>query len=675
VSGTYNRLPYLQKMVLSVRNSFVGVFGLGYEIVLVDGGSTDTTQEWCKLQPDIRLIEHGKLVGAVKAFNDGAYAATGKYVIMANDDIEFVGTSILSAYAYMETHPNCGGGCFYQDRDGRDWHVDGMQAVRVTGAGRSRKVDRVHVYYAQVGIFPKWLGDQVGWWCDELEYGRYLKDKNYGPQIGLHTYGGDNELSAKIIDLGFTVDPILPTEPLAKISDKEADDDLRQINNIDGAHDPKAIRGGHPDSFKFGQKWINRNAILGISGYYPGPILKDKPMISNPLPEPIKERVLYLPLFEQGWQVQKEQKRGLRDALARIANVVEYDYMSKYHAIGKSAMMAELHDICKEFRPTVFISQLHNSDQISGDDIGSLRNACSGCRFVNWNGDYWPDQLLDERGLILANSFDLMTCINRDVVRQHQAAGINTRYWQIGWEPDGCDHQPTVFHDVVFLASGYSQKRQRLGVFLIAYGTKEMSKVGLYGSGWGDAAKGENLYNFKEACKIYRGAKLAIGDSQWPESGFVSNRIFQILAAGNCVLCHQWFRDYQELGLVDSVNCIIWKDQADLAQKLKYWLAPVNADRLKEISAAGEQLALNRHSFDSRVVKEWIKGTPPDNIFFQTWWVWDGENIFLAHWKRDSNRWEQAATSFFEFKPEKVTHYQALSMPDITHVGNKNDIR
>jgi glycosyltransferase involved in cell wall biosynthesis len=618
VSGTYNRLAYLQKMVVSVRQSLTGARGLAYEIVLVDGGSTDTTQDWCKQQPDIRLIEHGELKGAVKAFNDGAYAAVGKYVILANDDIEFVGNSILTAYVYMETHPNCGGGCFYQDRNGRDWHVEGMQAVRVTGKGRTRKVQRVHVYYAQVGIFPKWLGDQVGWWCNEDEYGLYLKGKNYGPHIGLHTYGGDNELSAKIIDLGFTVEPILPTKPLAKITDKEAKDGLREINNIAGAHDPKAVRGHHPDSYKFGQKWINRNAILGISGHYPGPILKDKPMISNPVPIATKERVLYLPLFEQGWQVQKEQKRGLRDALASVAHVIEYDYMTRYHAVGKSKMMAELHKICVEFRPTVFLSQIHNSDQINSGDMQSLRNTRGdGCRFVNWNGDYWFEQLLDKHGLALARSFDLMTSINRDVVEKHQAAGINTQYWQIGWEPDGRGHQPSVSHDVVFLASGYSKERQGLGRYLdsLPYST------GIYGHGWPDGmAKGENLYNFIEACKIYRGAKIAIGDSQWPNSGFVSNRIFQILAAGGCVLCHQWFRDYEKLGLIDNVNCIIWQDTNDLSQKLKYWLTDTNEQRRIEIAAAGENLALERHSFDVRVSELW--GMLGINMFQEEGWRW-----------------------------------------------------
>lgn len=66
VTGTYNRLALLQKMVTSVRQS---VGGLLYEIILVDGGSTDGTLEWCRQQSDVMLIEQGKLLGAVEAFN------------------------------------------------------------------------------------------------------------------------------------------------------------------------------------------------------------------------------------------------------------------------------------------------------------------------------------------------------------------------------------------------------------------------------------------------------------------------------------------------------------------------------------------------------------------------------------------------------------------------------
>jgi len=117
VTGTYNRLPSLQRMVNSARQSFVGLHGIEWQLVIVDGGSQDGTQAWCLSQPDILLIEHGSLLGAVKAFNDGAYAATGEYVVMANDDIEFVDDSILTAYIYMQTHLDCGIGCFYQNRN------------------------------------------------------------------------------------------------------------------------------------------------------------------------------------------------------------------------------------------------------------------------------------------------------------------------------------------------------------------------------------------------------------------------------------------------------------------------------------------------------------------------------------------------------------------------------
>ncbi len=596
VSGTYNRLPYLKRMVQSARVSVLppNITGLKYEFVLVDGGSTDGTIEWCHSQDDIRLIQHGELLGAVKAFNDGAYASRGKYVILANDDIEFVSDSIFTAYLYMEQHPDCGGGCFFQDRDGKDWHVDMMSATTL-----DKKP--VHVHYAQVGIFQKWLGDHVGWWCRDDNFAANLNDDDFrrikDAKVGLHTYGGDNELSCCIIDIGYKVTPI----PGAKITDKEADDGLRAINNIGGAKDPKSIQGHHPDSWKWNHRWFRRNAKIGYH-QCAGPIIKDTIMVEAP--ERIKKDVvLYLPLFEQGWAVQKEQKRGLRDALGKVAVTYEYDYMTRVNEIGKPKMMQELYKLCERIKPTIVLTQLHNGDVINGGDIGNLRKNCpDGTKFINWNGDYWPDQLLNSDGIKLAKAFDIATVVNRDVVEKHTKQGINTRYWQIGWEPDGRGHNPEVYHDIVFLASGYSAKRQQLGSFL----TGLNYNVGIYGSGWPNGvSKGQNLYNFREACKVYRGAKIAIGDSQWPNSGFVSNRIMQILTAGNCVLCHQWFRGYENLGLVDGNNCIIWHNYGDLAARLNFWLAPQNSHHLQGLAVRGTDLAVTSHSFDSRVTELW----------------------------------------------------------------------
>src|SRR5262245_40629500 len=100
VTGTYNRLPYLQQMMQSVRQQMP--IGLPAEFVICDGGSTDGTLEWLREQPDVKLIEHGELKGAIAAFTDAANAAQGKYVLIANDDVVFWPGSILRALVHLE---------------------------------------------------------------------------------------------------------------------------------------------------------------------------------------------------------------------------------------------------------------------------------------------------------------------------------------------------------------------------------------------------------------------------------------------------------------------------------------------------------------------------------------------------------------------------------------------
>lgn len=561
VSGTYNRKPYLERMVGSVRKSIGDFDGLTYEIVLVDGGSTDGTLEWCKEQPDIRLIEHGKLLGAVKAFNDGARAARGDYVILANDDIEFLEDTLLQGWIYMQQHPNCGVGCFYQDRNRREWHVEQMPVV----------IDGKQSYapYGQVCIVPRWLGNHVGWWGDYL-----------------HTYGGDNELSSRVYELGYKVSPV----PGTKIHDTEAADELRKKNNISGGKDPRAVNGHHPDSWDWGKKW--RNEALNLVGA----VVSNTPALPNTIP--LAQRTVYLPIYEPGWPVQREQKRGLREALSRVGLVAEFDYVGRNQAVGKGTMLTELLGLLQKIKPTLVLTQFHNPDPLGPPEIVMMRNAAPGATFVNWNGDFWPDNLLSEDGLRLAQAFDWQTTVNREADETYRAKGIRSAYWQIGWEPDGIGHAPEVFHEVVFLANGYSPARQEFVGKLRGLDVD----FALYGQGWPPGwSLGQNLYNFREACKVYRGAKIALGDSQWPESGFVSNRVMQALAAGGCALAHQWFRGMEQLGLVDGETCIIWRDFGELVNKIEYYLK--HETKRQRIAEAGEQLALERHSFDARVTE------------------------------------------------------------------------
>jgi glycosyltransferase involved in cell wall biosynthesis len=561
VTGTYNRLHSLQRMVNSARRSFIGLHGLAYQAVIVDGGSQDGTQEWCLSQPDILLIEHGKLLGAVKAFNDGALAATGNYVIMGNDDIEYVGDSVLTAYVYMQSNSDCGIGCFYQNRNGRDWHVEEMPCI-----DNEQQVSRP---YGQVCIVPKWLGDYVGWWGDYL-----------------HTYGGDNELSSRVYELGFKVSPV----PMARIADHEVDDDLRKINNITGGKDTRAVKGHHPDSWAWGRRWKH----MDMSPQYVGPIIRHFPIMENPTPK--KHRVVYLPIYEQGYPVQKEQKRGLREALAKVAVVAEYDYVTRHAEVGKDKVIFELRALIERLQPTILLTQLHNGAQINDVDIQGIANNWPGTKRVNWNGDFWPDNLLSEEGIKLAKAFDLQLTVNRSALDDYKKMGVNAEYWQIGYEPDGiCDESNNSF-DVVFLASGYSKARQELVRKLRSLNLN----FGLYGNGWPkEWSSGQSMYDFKTACQSYRGAKISIGDSQWPDTGFVSNRVFQALAAGSAALAHQYFRDMDKLGLVDGETCIIWRDFAELEKKIRYYLS--HEKERKAIADAGEKLALTRHSFDVRV--------------------------------------------------------------------------
>jgi hypothetical protein len=421
-----------------------------------------------------------------------------------------------------------------------------------------------------VCIVPRELGDRVGWWGD------YLK-----------TYGGDNEISSNVYESGYKVVPLEG----CRIHDNEPDDDLRRINNIQGAHDPRAVRGHNPDSWAWGRKWTERWRAMGRKDIG-GPEVRDAPQFGINLT--FRERFVYLPIYEQGWPVQKAQKRGLREALARRGVVEEIDYVG----LGRERAMDAARAACSKLLPTAVLFQLHGPDPLGPDEVRELRAYAPGAWFVNWNGDYWPQNLLSEDGVALARAFDLQLTVNRTALEQYAKLGVSAGYWQIGWEPDGVGHEAGDSDrcDVVFLGNGYSKERQEFARRLrgLPY------SVRLWGNGWPPGwAVGQCTYDFVTACRAYRGARFSIGDSQWPDSGFVSNRVMQALAAGGSALCHQRFRGMEELGLRDGETCVAWASFEELRLKLERYARDEDARR--GIAEAGQRLALERHSFDARV--------------------------------------------------------------------------
>jgi len=556
VTGTYNRLSHLQRFVRSVRETSLPC--LSHEIILVDGGSTDGTQEWCKTQGDVRLIEHGSLQGAVKAFNDGFAAAQGTYCIAGNDDVEFQGRSLAVAWVFMETHREVGQGCFYQKRgEYQAWHVEEMMGVR---DGK-----RISLPYGQVAIVPRWLGERVGWWGTNTR-----------------TYGGDNELSANIWEAGYEVAPI----PNARIVDQMVKDNLRELNQ----GDPKELaRQGqhHPDTVKFYGKWPHG------------------PTVGEELKWGVRDvgdvRILYCPIIENQFPVQVAQKHGLRDALGKLGRTLEYNYQLRAAELGELGMREELVALAETWKPDVILLQVHAPKLIDRDTVWALRWILPEAQIVNWNGDYNPNHLNGPGGLEFAKAVDVQCLVNASELPSYHAAGISAAYWQIGFEPEGVGCEPngnTPHHDILLLANCYSQERRELGKRLMATG----KSVGIYGMGWPEGmGDGENLYDFREGCRLLRAAKVAVGDQQWADQeGYVSNRLFQTLAAGGAVYLQQEFAGMGRwLGLEEGKHLLVWRDHDELVDLAGWALS--HPDKARAIAEAGQAYVLEHHSFDARV--------------------------------------------------------------------------
>lgn len=119
VIPTYNRLPILQKCLLALEyqqlrdNSPV----TGYEVVLVDDGSTDGTLEWLELHQDEfpHVLAHSQNhMGPAAARNLGVEKATGDTIIFIDSDL-VVTEQFLQAHAdaLIQGEKQLGNNCLF----------------------------------------------------------------------------------------------------------------------------------------------------------------------------------------------------------------------------------------------------------------------------------------------------------------------------------------------------------------------------------------------------------------------------------------------------------------------------------------------------------------------------------------------------------------------------------
>lgn len=541
VTGTYNRLESLIRMVRSVRERLP--FPISYEVVVVDGGSADGTQVWCKAQKDIVLIEHGELRGAIRAFCDGANAAQGKYVVLANDDIEFLPGSILSAYSYIEAHERCGAVAFMDNRPVLNRPVGAFRAQLMPAIKDGQPTS---VVYAQVGLFRRELGNLMGWWgADDPVMGQ------------ARTYGGDNWLSARIWEAGYTVDIVKG----AMCLDNVINDGLREQNT--NAHD-KAYREAYPH----------------------GPVIDSKPTDISFSSEQL--RVLYMPIFEPYHQTHRQHKRGLREALGRVGTVWEWDYLDE----NKGAVAEDL----QAFNPHLILTQFH--DARWGSLIDQLRALCPQALIVNWNGD--ARGLVEGHYLTMLHKVDMQLVTNAAALKVYEANFIPAAYWQIGYEPRDTVPDDVPAHDVIFQGNCYSAQRKAIERILRA--TKH--NIGLYGFGW-ELSDGNSLYDFGTGEALYQNATIALADAfedgKDEVYGFTSNRLIEALASG-AFLMQQHVDGLDEYnGIEAGKHYIEWQTVDELPGLLDYWLSKAAASRRRDVAKAGQAYALAHFSFDEQV--------------------------------------------------------------------------
>lgn len=563
VTGTYNRLHSLKRMVYSVRGS-IGI-GLEYEIVLVDGGSTDDTIEWCKEQKDVVLIEQGELLGGIKAFNAGCFAATGDYVIVGNDDIEFIDFSILHAYSYMQDHPTCGIGCFQQDRDNKEMHVARMPALLM----QNNKLEKISVYYGQVCIVQRWLGDKVGWWGT----------------MGAYTYAGDNELSCNVWEAGYKVSPL----PCACIHDFVVEDELRRHNhsNPERVHQEGKM---HPDTAAWVKKWKKEEGI--------GPILPDAFKTSSPIEK--HRRILYAPIFEREHAaLQRKTKVTLRNELKKVGKVYECDYMTD----GMDGLL----DSAYTFAPDLFVMQVHSSRHVDLQTMHELKDNHPNAKFFNWNGDYHPNVLSSPDYMNILKLFDVASHVNTYFDALYEENGINTAFIQAGYE-EWCDDEYAPLEeelvDFIFLGNGYSDSRLNLANTIMSDDID--ATVRLVG-GWPVKYNSiSTLYDYARNYELYKSAKFIISDQQWPHAdGYVSDRLMHSMRSGTCVL-QQWFKGMDSMmGLKHGENLLVWKNLNDLSILMKTCMTMPDKDRIR-IGEAG-RLHIMKHYSYAKFVERMLK--------------------------------------------------------------------
>jgi glycosyltransferase involved in cell wall biosynthesis len=180
VLGTYNRLSFLKATIASVRASQIDI---PYEIIVVDGGSTDGTIGWLMEQRDIiSVVQHNRETIDGKArrkrswgyfMNLGFKCAEGRYICLISDDSVVHPDTLANGVRRFDSEVaagrRLGAVAFYW----RSWPEEQVYRVGIT---LGNKVMVNH------GFFLREALERVGW-IDDKRYDFYCADGDLALKI------------------------------------------------------------------------------------------------------------------------------------------------------------------------------------------------------------------------------------------------------------------------------------------------------------------------------------------------------------------------------------------------------------------------------------------------------------------------------------------------------------
>lgn len=101
-----NNCKILEECLASV---FAATHSPKLEVIVSDNGSTDGSQEMIRSKfPQVKLIENGENLGFIKASNKGLNLASGRYLMLLNDDTLVKDSALDKMMDFMDANPMAG---------------------------------------------------------------------------------------------------------------------------------------------------------------------------------------------------------------------------------------------------------------------------------------------------------------------------------------------------------------------------------------------------------------------------------------------------------------------------------------------------------------------------------------------------------------------------------------